>query len=234
MDRAVVLLSGGVGSAVAAAAAREQYELALMHVAWGHRSAEREMAAFEQLSGWIKTEKLMITDLSFVASFGGNARVSRRMNIESTAGGARETPATFAMGLLPSMLSVAVAWAAGLGARRIILGIGENQEASGPAIGDLYPDHRREFVQAYNLMLETAKPATRQLIVETPLMDLTRAEVVSLGRKLKVPFDKTWSCYRNNDNPCGKCRACVTRVTGFLKAGVPDPLVLELATAGKK
>jgi len=57
------------------------------------------------------------------------------------------------------------------------------------------------------------------------------AEVVKLGQRLGVPFDKTWSCYANNDRPCGRCRPCTTRAAGFLQAGLPDPLLLEPAQA---
>ncbi len=231
MDRAVLLLSGGINSTVAAAVAREQYELALLHVAWGHRTAERELAAFQEVAAALRIEQTLVADLSCMAAFGGNARTSRRIAIEDASVVGRSTPATFALGLLPGMLSLAAAWAAGLRASRILVGVSENGGTLPTPISKLYPDRRREFVQAFNLMLHHAKVPDRDLLVEAPLIDLTRAEIVKLGQRLKAPFDRTWTCYANNHTPCHRCIACVNRETGFFQAGIPDPVVLEAARA---
>ena len=229
MDRAVILVSGGLNSAVAAAVAREQYEPAWLHVAWGHRAADRELAAFELLATEAAVQKTIVAELSALAAFGGNARVSKRLAMEDAAALGRETPATFAFGLFPSMLSLAAAWAGAIGAKRIIVGISENHGVPGPLISELYPDYRREFIQTFNLMLEYAKSTGRDLLVEAPLIELTRAEVIRLGRQLKVPFEKTWSCYRDNEKPCNRCLPCFSRTTGFLRVGIPDPLLQETA-----
>ena len=229
MDRAVVLLSGGINSAVATAVAREQYEPWLLHVAWGHRTAEREFAAFEQLAAALRIERTMLADLSCMATFGGNARVSKRQAIDDANALGKDTPATFALGLMPAMLSLAAAWAGSIGARRIIVGTGEDYGLPGPTLSALYPDYRHEFVQVFNLMLEYAKPANKELAVEAPLIDLSRPEVIKLGNRLNVPWEKTWSCYRNTDAPCNRCLGCANRSNGFLRANLPDPLLLEPA-----
>jgi len=232
MDRAVVLVSGGINSTVAAAIAKEQYEPALLHVAWGHRSAERELAAFESIADVLHITKTSVAELSCMAFFGGNARVSRRLSVEdASALSQTETPSTFALGLIPSMLSLAATWAASLNAKRIIIGLSEDHGVPGPKISDLYPDYRHEFLQIFNLMLDYAKPTNRELVVEAPLIDLTRAEVIQLGNRLKIPFEKTWSCYRKTDQPCGRCWSCVTRAAGFVHANAPDPLMLESVRA---
>lgn len=230
MDKAVILVSGGINSTVAAAVAREQYEPAWLHFAWGHRSAERELCCYEQLSGVSRVEHRQVIPLGFVATMGGSSRIGRRHMIEDANALGSQTPSTFLAGLIPTMLSIAVAWAGVLGARRIIVGLSEDHGIPGPAVGKLYPDHRHEFVQSFNLMLSYAAPADKQILIEAPLMELNRMEVIRLGEKLKVPFEKTWSCYSGNDTPCGRCRACVTRTMGFLRAGIPDPL---LAMAGR-
>lgn len=229
MDRAVILFSGGINSAVAAALARENYEPALMHVAWGHRTADREAACFEQLAAALRVERTIVAELPCMAMFGGNARVSKRFAIDDANALGKDTPATFALGLMPAMLSLAAAWAAAIGARRIIVGTGEDYQLPGPALSALYPDRRREFLQVFNLMLEYAKPPGRELTVEAPLIDLPRLEVIRLGHRLHVPWEKTWSCYRSTDAPCGRCLGCANRANSFLKAGLPDPLLLEPA-----
>lgn len=231
METAVVLVSGGINSAVAAAAAREQYDAALLHVGWGHRTAERELIAFQQIAAALRIERTLVADLNCLASIGGNARTSKRLAVEDAQTLGRTTPATFMTGLMPSMLSVAVSWAGVLGAKRVIVGISENHGVPGPLISELYPDRRREFIQAYNLMLHYAKPSQRELLVEAPLLEMSRVEVLRLGEQCGVPFDKTWSCYRSIETPCGRCHPCVTRIAGFMQAKMPDPLLLEPAEA---
>jgi 7-cyano-7-deazaguanine synthase len=175
-------------------------------------------------------ETSLRVEIPDLAAFGGNARASKRMSIEDASTLQKATPATFAFGILPSMLSVAATWANTLGARRIIVGISEDHGVPGPAISELYPDHRIEFIQTFNLMLKYAMPADRELVVEAPLLDLTRPEVIRLGMRLDVPFKLTWSCYANNTNPCNRCLGCHNRSAGFLQAKLPDPLILSERT----
>ena len=228
-DKAIILTSGGINSAVAAAVAKEQYTAVLLHIAWGHRAADREPIAFEQTAANLKIEKTMVAEMSSLAMFGGNARVSRRIAVEDAVTLGSEAPATFMLGLMPSMLSVAATWAGAIGATKIIVGISENHGVAGPTISELYPDRRREFLQSFNLMLQYSKPANRLLLVEAPLLDLSRAEVIRLGERLGVRYDSTWSCYRNSDTPCGRCHPCTTRAAGFMRSGIPDPLLLKIA-----
>ena len=231
MDRAVVLVSGGVNSAVITAIAREQYEPVLFHVGWNHRAAEREMAAFEQLAAHFGIEKTLAADLPCMAAFGGNSRVSKRLSIEDANTLSQETPSTFAPGVLPSMLGLAASWAGAIKARRIFVGISEGPGVSGPTLAQLYPDYRREFIQAYNLTLRYALPLKQDLLVEAPLIDLSRGEIVRLGLRCEIPFALTWSCYAGGNRPCGRCLGCVNRGQGFTKAGVADPLFLEAVGA---
>jgi len=231
MDKAVVLASGGINSSVAAAVAREEYEPALLHVAWGHRAADRELIAFQQIATALRIEKTMVAELSCMAMFGGNARVSKRLSVVDTGPPGNKPPPTFMIGLLPSMLSVAAAWAAALRAKRIIIGISEDHGVPGRPISEVYPDYRIEFLQTFNLMLSYAKHPEVEILAEAPLIDLTRTEVIRLGQRLGVPFERTWSCYKSDEKPCGLCRACATRAAGFLSARIPDPIMLEEAAA---
>lgn len=233
MDKAVVLCSGGINSSVAAAIMREQSTPALLHVAWAHRSSDRELLAFQQVAAALRIEKTLVAELSCMSAFGGSARVSKRLAVEDATTLRKEPPATYMLGLMPSLLSLAATWAGSIGAKRIIVGTSENHGVPGPVISELYPDYRRDFLQAFNLMLQYAKPPDRELIVEAPLLDLTRAEVIQLGARLSVPFERTWSCYSNNDHPCVRCWACTSRATGFLQAGIPDPLMLETVPAAR-
>ena len=231
MEKAIVLVSGGINSAVAAALARDHYEPILLHLNWGHRTAEREKQAFEELAAALDLRKTHIADLSAIASLSGGSRASKKLPIEDANALPLRTAGTFTPGLLPSMLGIAAALAAGTKAGRIILGINEDHQIPPlPAMSTFYPDYRREFVQAFNLMLRYALPSETDLIVELPLIDLSRAEIVRLGQRCNLPFEHTWSCYSNPAQPCRRCLGCTVRAAGFLKAGIPDPLMLEPAT----
>ncbi|MGQ9650552.1 MAG: 7-cyano-7-deazaguanine synthase [Phycisphaerae bacterium] len=227
MDKAVVLASGGINSTVAIAVTREQYELHLLHINWGHRAAEREATAFQQTASIMGIENTMLVEMPALSIWGGNARASRRLAIEDAATLEKGTPATFAFALLPTMLSTAASWAGSIGARHLVIGVSEDHGVPGPPISELYPDYRIEFIQTFNLMLKYAIPAGQELVVEAPLLEMTRAEIVRLGTRLEVPFKLTWSCYANNEKPCDRCLGCHNRVAGFLQAKLPDPLVLS-------
>jgi 7-cyano-7-deazaguanine synthase len=226
MEKAVVLASGGINSTVAAAIAREQYTPCLLHINWGHRAAAREATAFQQTASALGIETTMQLEMPDLGILGGTARGSKRISIEDATTLEKGTPATFMPGLMPAMLSAAAVWAGSLGARRIVIGISEDHGVPGPAISELYPDYRVEFIQTINLMLKYAVPPDREITVDAPLLELTRPEVIRLGTRLDVPFKLTWSCYANNDKPCNRCLACHTRTAGFLQAKLADPLVL--------
>jgi 7-cyano-7-deazaguanine synthase len=222
-DKAVVLVSGGINSSVAAAVAREKYECALLHVSWGHRAAEQEREAFEHISS--------ILTLDSFTEFGGSARVSKRLAIENASALRGDIPLTFTLGLMPTMLSMATAWAGALKAKRIIVGTSEHHGVPGPVISDLYPDYRHEFIQSMNLLLHYCKPKAMPLVVEAPLIEMNRAEVIKLGQRFHIPYERTWSCYEGNSTPCRLCLACATRAAGFVQSGQPDPLLPHAATA---
>src|SRR5436305_1863928 len=137
MEKAVVLVSGGVGSLVAAATAREQYELALLHVGWGHRSAERERACFDHLSGWLRSDQTRTVDLGCMQLIAAGARVAKRHALEDAGTLSADSvgpPPSFTPGLMPTLLSLSATWAAQIGARRIIVGSSENHATSRLAI----------------------------------------------------------------------------------------------------
>ncbi len=95
----------------------------------------------------------------------------------------------------------------------------------------MYPDNRREFFTNYQYMLESALPPRTKLQILTPLIDLSRTEIIRLGERYKVPFELTWSCYQGAEKPCGRCYGCANRTAGFIEAGLPDPLILPISSS---
>ncbi len=113
-------------------------------------------------------------------------------------------------------LSAAASWAEVLDATRIYIGAVE-QDSSG------YPDCRPEFYRAFNEVIRTGTKEGR-IRVETPLIALRKAQIVTLGLELDAPFDLTWSCYGAEDRACGNCESCALRLKAFAAAGAPDPI----------
>jgi len=225
MKTAVVLVSGGLNSAVTACVAKEEYELALLHVTFGHRSADRERQAADEIASHLKVSHSLVTELPFPAQIGGNARVDKKIPIEDAAALGPNVPNTFVPGLMPTMLGIATGWAASLHAERIFVGVTEKMAVIAQPGQTLYPDYRRDFYQRYGYLLETALPERIKVKVDVPLIDFSHKDAVRLGMKLKAPFHLTWSCYRSNDNPCETCYGCVARSQAFAAVGAVDPII---------
>ncbi|MDH3529178.1 MAG: 7-cyano-7-deazaguanine synthase, partial [Acidobacteriota bacterium] len=133
-------------------------------------------------------------------------------DLEST-----EIPTSYVPFRNANMLSIATSWAEVIGAARIFIGV-VAEDSSG------YPDCRPLFIDAFEKMIDTGtKPETR-ISLETPLIDMSKAEIVTRGIELGAPLQLTWSCYRNSDVACGTCDSCALRLRGFEQAGILDPI----------
>ena len=98
-----------------------------------------------------------------------------------------------------------------------------------------YPDCRPEFYEAVRRTLELGSKLWTEygvpIGIETPIIDLTKAEIAALGTRLGAPLEHTWSCYEGGEAPCGSCDSCILRARGFAEAGIPDPLLVSLGRA---
>jgi len=219
-ELAIVLVSGGLDSCVTAAIANQSYKVAFLHANYGQRTEERELAAFNQIADFYKVEKRLVTDISYLKTIGGSSLIDKRMEIPHKMSEKDAIPTTYVPFRNTHMLAIAVSWAEVVGAKSIFIGAVQS-DSSG------YPDCRKEYYQAFNELIEVGtKPATRIKVI-TPLIDMDKTQIILKGSTLKVPFEFTWSCYRNEDVACGKCESCILRLEGFKKAGLIDPLTYK-------
>jgi len=223
VERAVILVSGGVNSSVAASI-REGYEPAFLHVRYPHRAAEREAECFRRLAAHLSVTETLVADLPHLNQIGGNARVDRQVPIEDASTLTRTAANTYIPGLMPAMLAAAFNWAHVIEATRIVVGVSENLGPPGPPTSTLYPDYRREIFQLYDELMALSRPELPPIRISTPLIDLDRTEIVQLGQRFDAPFHLTWSCYASDTTPCERCYGCATRAHGFIEASVADPL----------
>ncbi len=227
MDTAVVLVSGGLNSCVAAGIASKEYKIALLHVNCGQRTSEREQSCFQTIARSFQDSDQVIATLPHMATVGGGARVNRRLAIDDAATLSDRPCSAYTPGLIPTLLGLAYHYADAVGAKRIFVGSSENDNTSGPRTSVLFPDHKREVYHLFSHIMEVTAKSQNRIVLDTPLISMTRAEVVRLGLHIGVPFDLTWSCERNTDKPCGTCLGCVSRARGFLDAGVVDPIMIH-------
>lgn len=221
--RAVVLLSGGLDSATALAVARrEGFRCHALTIAYGQRhAAELEAAHRVALASGAAEHRVLPLDLR---AFGGSALTSD-MEIpkdRSESEMATGIPVTYVPARNTIFLSLALAWAEVLRSFDIYVGVNAIDYSG-------YPDCRPEFVAAFerlaNLATKAAVEGAGRYRVHAPLVDLSKAEIISLGRSLGVDYGLTHSCYDPTPDgaACGRCDSCRLRRAGFEAAGVPDP-----------
>lgn len=219
---AVVLLSGGLDSATALAIARSRgFDCYALSVEYGQRhSAELDAAQRVAKVMGTRDHRIMRVDL---AGIGGSALTDHTIAVPEvpTSG----IPVTYVPARNTMMLSLALAWAEVLGARDIFIGV-NIVDWSG------YPDCRPEFIAAFAHLASLATKAGVEghpLRVHTPLVQLSKAEIIREGVRLGVDYALTVSCYQADvaGRACGRCDSCRLRRAGFETAGVPDPTVYQ-------
>ena len=134
----------------------------------------------------------------------------------------RNLPARERDGLIGALVQAAFTWAHTNGATKIFLGICENPGPPAPQSGTVFPEYSRDFALLCRHLYAVGAP-DRAITLETPLIDMNGADIIRLGRRLKAPFELTWSCYEGGALHCGQCGTCVERREAFHLAGVPDP-----------
>jgi 7-cyano-7-deazaguanine synthase len=215
--RAVVLVSGGMDSAVVLALARERgLECHALSVSYGQRHGSELEAAAElaQAQGAVAHKQVNVD----LRSIGGSALTA---DIDVPESGGAGIPVTYVPARNTIMLSVALGWAEVLGAREIHCGVNA-VDYSG------YPDCRPDFIAAFERLAILATRAGVEgspLRVQAPLMRMSKADIVREGMRLGVDFARTVSCYQADaqGRACGHCDACRLRSEGFAAAGVADP-----------
>jgi 7-cyano-7-deazaguanine synthase len=224
MGGSIVLVSGGLDSAVTAAVAVKEGGCSFLHVKYGQRTEARELEAFRAISEFFKVERTLIADIGYLKDIGGSALTDTSIEVpERTEGdaGTEGIPVTYVPFRNAHLLAIAVSWAEVTGADKIYIGAVEEDRPG-------YPDCRREFFDAFEraatLGTRAGTEGGRGIKIITPLIKMNKGEIVRLGAELNAPFHLTWSCYKNEAVACGLCDSCLLRLAGFMDAGIVDPI----------
>ncbi|MGI9471738.1 MAG: 7-cyano-7-deazaguanine synthase QueC [Rubripirellula sp.] len=224
LKKAVILLSGGLDSATCLAIARQEgFETHSIAFRYGQRH-QYELQRAEEISSLLGAESHRIVDIN-LAQFGGSALTDPTIDVpksDSIDSIGDSVPVTYVPARNTVFLSLALAFAETISAQDIFIGVNA-LDYSG------YPDCRPEFIDAFSRMANLATKAGTQshqtLHIHTPLINLTKAEIIRRGRELGVDYGWTLSCYDPGVGgvPCEHCDACLLRAKGFHENGMIDP-----------
>jgi len=221
--RAVVLLSGGLDSYTAAAVAkRDGFTLSALSINYGQRHV-RELDASRAVAAALGVERHLELALD-LSQIGGSSLTSSAIDVpKDHVIDPNEIPNTYVPARNTIFLSMALGWAEVLGAADLVIGVNA-LDYSG------YPDCRPEFIQAFERLARLATKAGvegRSLTVHTPLVSLSKADIIRLGLSLGLDYGLTHSCYDPppSGRPCGHCDSCRLRADGFAEARATDPLI---------
>ena len=232
MPRAVVLLSGGLDSyTTAAVARRDGFDLFALSFRYGQRHAV-EIDAAARIARRLAVARHLVLDLD-LSAIGGSALTAPDIEVPlDRALDATGIPATYVPARNTIFLAVALGWAEVLDAADMFIGVNAIDYSG-------YPDCRPEFIRAFEAMARLATKAGvegRPLRVHTPLLSLSKAEIVRLGIELGLDYALTVSCYDPSPDgaPCGRCDSCRIRAEGFAAAGMVDPGRLKVKREKRK
>ena len=215
---AIVLVSGGMDSCVTAALAeKENDEIAFLHISYGQLTERRERQAFNDIADFYNVEKRLDVSIEYLAEIGGSSLTDNSIKVTEANLESKEIPTSYVPFRNANMLAIATSWAEVLKANSIYIGA-VAEDSSG------YPDCRPEFYAAFEKTIEAGTKPDTHIKIETPIIHLSKAEIVKRGLELNAPLHLSWSCYRNEDLACGMCDSCALRLRGFARAGVTDPI----------
>ncbi len=214
---AVIALSGGMDSCVTAAIANLEYELAFAHINYGQRTEKRELKSFNDIADHYKAKHRLLIDYSHLSKIGGSSLTDKNIDVKKADLDNKEIPDSYVPFRNANILSACVSWAEVLNAKAVFIGAVQ-EDSSG------YPDCRQDFFSAFEKMVDLGTKPETKIKIESPIIYLSKSEIIKKGIELDAPLHLTWSCYQNEDEACGVCDSCALRLRGFKQAGFDDPI----------
>ena len=217
-NTAIVLVSGGMDSCITAGIAQSDgFKLAFLHVNYGQRTEKRELESFNMIKKHYKVKQNLIVDITHLSQIGASCLTDMNINVPIADLNNSQIPISYVPFRNANILSIATSWAEVIKANYIYVGAVE-EDSSG------YPDCRRQFFDTFEELINQGTRPNTKIKILTPLISLSKKEIVKKGFKINAPLNLTWSCYEKNNYPCQKCDSCALRERGFKEAEYKDPL----------
>jgi len=217
MKKAVCILSGGMDSTLASyLALQDGYEIITVHFNYGQRTQDKELQAFRDISKALNVKEKYEIDLPFFSTIGASALTDNNIDVPTT-GIEDGVPITYVPFRNGIFLSIATAIAEKEGASALFIGVVQ-EDSSG------YPDCTDTFIDKMQNAMNQGTKEDTSLEIKTPLVHLSKAQIVQKSLELNVPLELTWSCYKNSEQACGVCDSCRLRLNGFKLANSKDKI----------
>jgi 7-cyano-7-deazaguanine synthase len=217
VKKAVCVISGGMDSTLSAKIAQNDgYEVIGVHYNYLQRTEQKELEAFRNVVDALSIKTKYEIDLPFFADIGASALTDKSIEVP-VSGLSDGVPVTYVPFRNGIFLSIAASIAEKEGAEAIYIGVVE-EDSSG------YPDCRDEYIKQMQHAINLGTKDETKIEIITPLVNLSKKDIVLKAIELDVPLQFTWSCYKNSDKACGVCDSCRLRLRGFERAGVKDPI----------
>jgi 7-cyano-7-deazaguanine synthase len=221
MMKAVCLLSGGMDSSTLAYLARsEGYHIVALHMNYGQRTETKERSCAQKIASLLQVQDFIEVDIRYLAKAGASSLTDRTIAVEDFDPVREHVPSTYVPFRNANLLSIATTYAESRGADAIFIGV-QSLDYSG------YPDCRPQFIDAFQRVIDLGTRDTTHIMVKAPFVHMTKTEILKLGLNLGVPYEHTWSCYRNEKGACGTCGSCHFRREAFAAAGIADLVEYE-------
>ena len=221
MMRAVSLLSGGMDSSTLAYLAKsEGYDICALHLNYGQRTQGKELACAKKIASLLGAVEFVEVDVNYFSQFGASSLTDRDIAVDTFDPARAHLPNTYVPFRNANLLSIATSFAEAKRAEAIFIGV-QSLDYSG------YPDCRPQFIEAFQKVIDLGTKESTRIQLKTPFIRMTKTDILRLGMKLGVPYEHTWSCYRNEGKACGTCGSCHFRKEAFAAVGVNDPIEYE-------
>jgi len=215
--KAVCVISGGMDSTLCAKIAQNDgFEVIGVHYNYLQRTEKKELEAFRNVIDALDIRTKYEIDLPFFADIGASALTDTSIDVP-VSGLGEGVPVTYVPFRNGIFLSIAASIAEKESAEAIYIGVVE-EDSSG------YPDCRDEYIKQMQRTINLGTKDETKIEIRTPLVHLSKKDIVLKALELKVPLEFTWSCYKSEDKACGVCDSCRLRLRGFERAGVKDPI----------
>jgi 7-cyano-7-deazaguanine synthase len=215
-SKSIILLSGGMDSlAILAMAFDQGHEVMPVFFNYGQKTLKKELQCFHSICKHYDLKNKKILNLTEIA---GSALTDLDISTDSKDQTANEIPRTYVPFRNSIFLSFCVSMAEQLGFTKILIGAVQEDYTG-------YPDCRKEYFDSYNQMIKLGTSGKDSIEVQTPIIHYTKKDIVKTCLELNAPLELTWSCYANDQTPCGVCDSCHIRGLGFAELNAIDPLL---------
>jgi len=217
-QRAVILVSGGMDSATAVYEAIDRgFEPYFLHASYGQRTESKEYECAKALAEEVEAGNFLHIETSHLAQIGESSLTDDEMEVSEADLESDEVPSSYVPFRNANLLSMAVSYAEANDCSAVFIGA-HSEDFSG------YPDCRPKFFDSFQSIIDVGTKDDTQIQLIAPFVEWSKTEIVERGYELDVPFEITWSCYRDEAPACGTCDACAFRLQAFENAGNKDPI----------